>query len=104
MEWLSRLLVCVLVVTGISVALLSGCQLSERATPDGGSCSETQIGPLMPFAAQTDADVPLVRLEFAAILVAVFLLVVPTLETAFPRDLRNRSRGGPRQAAFAMRD
>lgn len=104
MEWLSRLLVCVLVVTGISVALLSGCQPSERAMPDGGSCSETQIGPFSPLATQTDADVPLVRVELVAILVAIFLLVFPTLETTFPSDQRNRSPGSPRVAFTAMRD
>ncbi len=104
MEWLSRLLVCVLVVTGISVALVSGCQFSDRVLPDGGSCSQAQIGPYVPLATQTDADLPPLRVELFATLVATLLLVVPTLETAFPSDLRNRSRGSPKVAFVAMRD
>lgn len=104
MPWLSRLLVCALVLTGISVALFSGCQMSERAIPDGGSCSETQIGPLMPFATQTDADIPLVRLELAAIPVVTFFLIVPRIEALFPSDQRDRSPGRKKVALVAMRD
>lgn len=104
MDWLFRLLVCALVVTGISVAVVSGCQPPERATSHSASCSETQIAPFSPLATHTDAIVPLARVEFAAVLVAVFLLNIPTLETSFPLSRRNRSRGSPRVAYVAMRD
>ena len=104
MDWLSRVLISALVVTGIFVAVTSGCQPFMRALPEGGSCSQTIIEPQSLIGIQTVADVPPVRIEFTAVLVAIFLLVVPHLEIAFPSDRRNRARGSPRRIPLVLRD
>src|SRR3989339_849883 len=104
MPWLSRMLVCALVAAGISVAVVSGCQSFVGVTLDGGSWSQTQIEPFAPLATLTDVAVPGARFELFGILAAVCLLLLPTLETAFPPRLRNQSRGSPKLAFLPMRN
>ncbi|NBS41584.1 hypothetical protein EBS80_02900 [bacterium] len=105
MEWLSKILVTVLVVTGIFVAVVSGCQWSSRFVADGGSCSNTQFdAPAIPHAALPDVALPVVRLDLIAILVAVVALVVPVELVRRTNAVPSSPNSRPRRIEFSMRD
>ena len=99
------MLVTALVVTGVFVAVLSGCQWSPSILADGGSCSNTQYdAPTLPHAALTDVALPDVRLDLVAILVTVVALVVPVEIARRTVFIPQSSRRRPRRIEFAMRD
>lgn len=95
MDWLSRLLVCVLVATGIFVAVVSSCQSLLHDAPSGGSCSETQIEPAMPLGIVTDAIVPLVPLLWFAAAVTTIVALVQKPNFHVAAAIRTRWRFGP---------
>lgn len=104
MDWLSRLLVGVLVVAGISVALASDCQSDGAVARDGGSCSEARIGPAMPLITTSHADIPVVRVELLAVMAGVSPLIAHVIHAVFsPTDART-ARGSPKPPALCMRD
>lgn len=105
MEWLSKMLVTALVVTGVFVAVLSGCQWSPSIAADGGSCSNTQYdAPTLPHAALTDVALPDIRLGLVAILVAVVAVVAPTEAARRTDDVPPFPNRRPRRIEFARRD
>lgn len=105
MEWLSKILVTVLVVTGVFVAVISGCRWSATFVHDGGSCTNVQLdAPTVPHATLGDVALPDARVDLLAILVAVAALVVPIEAARRTRSVHMVSRGQQRPVEFSMRD
>ncbi len=69
MAWFSHILIGTLVATSIFVAVLSGCQLTDQTTENGGFCSETQITEFIPSFDADLATIPDIRPLFILILV-----------------------------------
>lgn len=104
MPWLSRILVCLLVVSSFSAALNSGCGVSIGSVPDAGSCSEARIAPFVPDANADETAVPPIRVDVLAMLIAVTIVISILPKEDFPATNDPRQTGLPPAPFLPMRD
>ncbi len=105
MEWISKFLVTLLVVTGVFVAIASRCQLSAHVTADGGSCSTTLFdAPAIPHADLAAVEMPSPRFDLVAILIVVAAIIVPGAAPGKIQTFLQKTKPIPRRISFSRRD